>query len=84
MSSVKELISHLQRNFKEDDVIAYSIFQVDDINQYNLHKDYFTQEEKKQIISNMHYGQDCNDGLSWSTMETFIDDMINERQNKEN
>lgn len=69
MPKVQDLIQHLQKDFNPDDVIAYHIWSIDDIEGEDL-----SDVEKGEIIEEFDRHCDSQYGLTWDGLFNHIDD----------
>ncbi len=92
MPVVKDLKNHLDTYFKDDDVIAYQIWQVDDV--LSLEEDYeegewnwggggeeeiakkITKEIAEEVLEAVHDHQDAELGISWESLKCALDDIL--------
>jgi len=74
MTTVKDLMDHLQKNFKSEDVLAVAIWQTDDVmaraKERNME---ITKEQAEEIISRIDRRQDANLGINWDTIDAYLD-----------
>jgi Co/Zn/Cd efflux system component len=78
MPSIKEAIEHLQSH-NLDDIVAYSIWQVEDV-QRQAKEDavVISEEEAKEVLERIHRHMDAAVGISWTTISCYLDDMVAE------
>ena len=75
MSTVRELKEHLE-SFKDDDVIAFDIWQVEDVEGLCLELGIdLSLEQMQDVIWCMDSNKDANDGLNWDLMEHYIQEV---------
>lgn len=82
--TVKELIKHLE-GYNQDDIIAYDLWQVDDVtHEGNHHDDYpeVTQEQAEEVLRRMVYHKDCNVGLNWGVLNYHLSEVLEETATK--
>ncbi len=76
MTTVKELVEHLQDAYKPEDVIAAAIWQVDDVLGQAKEKGIeITREQAEGIIDRIDRRQDASLGISWDTLDAYLDDL---------
>lgn len=90
MPTVRELKRHLRTYLKDDDVIAWDIWTVSDVEEevgrLNDKRDddepevILTQGEMKGIIEDMHRYKDCEYGLTWDGIIGGIDEAIRRKE----
>ena len=75
MSTVASLIEHLQ-GYKPDEHIAAPIWCEEDVlgRAKELGKE-LTREQAQEILDEMERKQDCELGISWDTLDCFINEM---------
>jgi len=71
MPTIKEVISHLKKNYKLNDVIAISIWSVDDILECADRK--ITKKQAEDILNIVNDNQDAELGINWDTLKEAID-----------
>ncbi len=79
MPTILELKQHLEDHFHNDDVVAYDIWQVEDV-QGHIGDDTdraLTQEQCESVLESMTRRQDANIGLNWEVMDVHIDMELN-------
>jgi len=81
--TVKELIKHLL-DYNPDDIIAYDLWQVDDVRQTGNHyaESEVTQEQAEEVLRRMDYHKDCNVGLNWDVMNHHLSEVLEETTTK--
>ncbi len=67
----KELIEHL-KTFDQDALIAYDIWQVEDVKHQAPH---LTEEQCEDVINGMEHRKDACIGLNWDVMDGHIWDI---------
>jgi len=79
--TVKELKQDL-KVYKDDMPIASILWVPDDVLFYaeNDMETKITKEEAEEVIRNIHHHADCEMGISWTTIECGIDDMLYNRK----
>lgn len=76
MTTVTELITHLQRYYQPDDTIAAPIWQVDDvICRANEIGKCVTHEDAENIIEAMEHQHDACLGITWDTIDCHLLEM---------
>lgn len=70
---VSQLKEQLARDFKDDDEIAYTIWNREDVKSraQQLGPD-ITDETADAILERMHLKQDCCIGLTWDTIDFYL------------
>lgn len=86
MPTVRDLKEHLAKYMEDDDVIAWDIWCVSDVeDEVDRRNEYLeegespielTQEEMNGILEFMHNHKDCEYGLTWNHICFGIDDAI--------
>jgi len=76
MTTVKDLIEHLQKSFEPDDLLAVAVWQVNDVltraKERNMK---ITTEQAEGIIRQIDRRQDATLGISWDTIDCYLDDL---------
>ena len=81
MPTVKEFIEYLNTLYKSDDTIAVHLWQVDDAIGFAKERgEELTQDEAEEVIERMHRKCDSELGLTWTTLEFWVDEIISERE----
>lgn len=75
----KELIKHLETFEDQDALIAYDIWQIEDVQTQAPH---LTEEQCADVINEMEHRKDACIGLSWDVMDVYIWRV--EEENKQN
>jgi hypothetical protein len=79
------LIEQLQKHWKPDDHVAAALWSVEDVfdQAENNHEPSvkLTREQAEEIIDHVDRKQDASLGITWDTLDAYIDDY--ERINKE-
>lgn len=93
MPTVRDLKNHIDKYMHDDDVIAWDIWCVhdveDELDRMNEDRDndepeiILTHEEKKDIIENMHQYKNCAYGLTWGNIIDGINDIVRRRRRSE-
>lgn len=76
--TVKKLIKHLE-TYNPEDVIAYDLWQVDDVrHEGNHHAEYpeVTQEQAEEVLRRMSQHKDCTVGLNWEVLNHHLDQVM--------
>ena len=85
MPKVKDLIKHLGDTFKEEDTIAYDIWQAEDILvRAKENHEKLTNEEVEKVLDRMDSQRDSTIGLSWDVVDLAIAAVVDERPVKYN
>ncbi len=72
MPTVKELKKHLE-SFGDDTVIAYDIWQVEDVKSRQEVMDAnLTEKECEDVLEEMYHRFDANYGMCWDVMDVYI------------
>jgi uncharacterized protein HemY len=78
MPSIKEVIEHLQ-GYNPDDVVAYDIWQVEDVMQQAKEDGVVISEENaKEVLERIDRHKDAEVGISWAVISSVLDDMVEE------
>jgi len=73
--TVKEVIEHLKK-YPEDLHVAVAIWQEDDVIEFAKENDIkVTRKQAQDIIDRMDRKQDCTMGITWTTIECYLDDL---------
>ena len=74
MPTVKETIEHLQQYYKSEDVIAYDLWQVDDVKAkaHEMRKR-VTKKQAQEMLEEIHHHADATIGITWDTIENEIE-----------
>ena len=84
MPTVKDTIDRLQRSYKPDEHIAVAIWcESDVIDRAEKLGTVVTQEEAQDILDTIDRKQDCSVGVSWDTLDAFIDECIANRSEED-
>ena len=84
----EEVIRHLQQNYQSDDELAYMLYCRTDVAIYlTTEKKRFlgvvlTDAEKDEVLVIMHKHQDCENGMTWTSMSVAIEQVLEERSTK--
>ena len=74
MTTVKDLVAHLQRHFDPDDYIAAAIWQRDDVlAQAEGRGITITDDQADDIIERMDAKHDASIGISWDVIDVYLD-----------
>ncbi|MDD5510813.1 MAG: hypothetical protein PHI12_08385 [Dehalococcoidales bacterium] len=80
MPSVKELKEHL-KGYNDEDIIAYDIWQVEDILQKADEDGYIcTKEQAEAILEDVDRHRDANYGICWDTLLCYIQDVCKRKE----
>ena len=81
MPTVKEYIKQLNAIYEPDDTIAVHLWGTDDaIGFASERNQILTQKEAEEVIENMHRKCDSELGLTWVTLEFWVDEIISNRK----
>jgi len=84
MTVVKDVIADLRVNYKPYDVIAVAIWTVDDVKARAKERGIdITDEEAELIISAIDREQSAELGISWDTIDAFLDIRLPEHRSGE-
>jgi len=93
MPTIRDLKNHIDKYMHDDEVIAWDIWCVhdveDELDRMNENRDdddpeiILTQEEKEDIIEDMHRYKDCSHGLTWDNIIDGINDIVRRKQRKQ-
>ncbi len=76
--TVEELIRHLRNNYQHDDVIAYSLWSVDDIlDRARSIRIPISIGQAKEVLMSVNRHKDAAIGISWDTIDAEIDPVVN-------
>ena len=76
MTTVKKLVEHLQKAFKPEDVLAVAIWQADDvISRAREQNKTISKEQAEEIIDRIDRKQDASLGITWDTIDCYVDDL---------
>ena len=76
MTTAKEVIEHLKRTYTDDAVLAVAIWQVDDVIERAKEREIeISTEQAEEIIHRIDRKQDATLGISWDTIDFYIDDL---------
>lgn len=72
--TVEELIDYLRRNYSPSDVVAFSLWGVDDVHSLarELGLGDVSQEDARGILLSFQHCADCSIGLNWHGLEAEI------------
>jgi hypothetical protein len=74
MPEVKEVIEHL-KSYKPNEHIAYTIWREEDVlGRAKELKVKISKAEARDILDTIHSKQDCELGISWTTLDVYIQD----------
>lgn len=74
MTTVRDLIAHLQRNYRPDDHIATTIWQVDDVRCQARERGFAISEERAaEILERIDSNHDACLGITWETIHYWLD-----------
>jgi len=77
MTTVKELIEHLQNSYKLEDVVAVAIWTRDDVLKRAKERGLtISPEEADEIIDRIDRRQEATLGITWDTIDAYIDDYL--------
>ena len=79
MSQVKDLIEHLQKDFKPDDFVAYSLWNIDDVEEIYKEsgsKKKLTEEQKIDVLEKTQHYFDAGIGINWDVIRFHLDDVL--------
>ena len=75
MSTVREVIKHLKKYNKLDDIIVAHIWTVEDVMEQAKNDDItITEDEAGVILEQMEDDLDSNDGITWETISFRLQD----------
>jgi len=74
MTTVRDLIAHLERHFQPDDTIAAAIWQVDDVCYRAQKRGMFISDERAaEILERIDANHDACLGVTWETIDHWLD-----------
>jgi len=81
MVLVKDAIKHLKQ-YKLTDHVAVAIWQAEDVMEHakNGRDMDVTKEEAEEIIDQMDRNQDCEYGITWQTIDNYLDELEEKRE----
>ena len=78
MTTVKEAIEHLQRYLKPTDHVAVAIWSEEDVlERAKERRIKITKKQAQTILDRIDRKQDCTIGITWDTIDCYIDDEVN-------
>jgi len=78
---VKDLIKHLQKDYKPDDVIAYDIWTMDDVLIASKDIDIdLTDEEMIKVLNRANHNKDAQIGINWDVLTCYIREVESKRR----
>lgn len=76
MTTVKDYIEHMKNSYKPEDIVAVAIWQVDDVlGQAKETGIKITRKQAEEIIERIDRRQDASLGISWDTIDAYLDDL---------
>lgn len=76
MSTVREVIEHLQKYYDEEEHIAVAIWSVDDVLcRAKERKIKISEEQAQEIIDRIDRQQTATLGITWDTIDCYLDDL---------
>jgi hypothetical protein len=76
---ISKLIEHLQQNYKPDDVVAYSLWSVDDVKFHNDADDpEVTTEQAEEVLERMVRYHDYTIGMNWDVLDYHLSEVVRE------
>lgn len=76
VGTVKELILHLQKNYKPNEHVAAAIWAVDDVmERAKERKLSVTKHQAEEIIDTIEHRQDATIGITWITIDCYLDEL---------
>lgn len=74
MTTVRDLIAHLERHYHPDDTIAAAIWQVDDVRcQAHDRGMSISDERAAEILERIDAHHDACLGITWETIDHWLD-----------
>ena len=83
MPRVSDVVAKLNSEYQPDEHIAVAIWCEDDVirRARERHKT-ITREEAQEILDTIDHKQDCSMGISWDTLDAYIDDLERKKEGK--
>lgn len=79
MPTVEEAIEILRRNGSQH--VAVAIWCEDDVLERAEERGMtITREQAQAVLNNMDYKQDCEMGISWATIDYYLDEVARETE----
>lgn len=81
----KDLVIHLVENYNPDDELAYVLYSRDDVGLYLLSEKHrfvgvaLTDVEADEVLQRMVRHHDCENGMTWLSMDAAIEQVLEER-----
>lgn len=77
MATVKELKEFLNRNYKDSDVIAYHLWEVDDVMMRGKDRDIeIDKETAARILEAVNRNKDASVGINWDVIDYHTDEEL--------
>lgn len=79
--NVQELITHLQTNYKPDQVIAYDIWSINDIDCLiadNGYNEQLPENLKETVLLMTQQSKDAEQGINWTVLDCHLQDVYEE------
>lgn len=79
MTTIKELKKHIERNYKDEDHVAFAIWSLDDVlvraeeNEVKI-----SEEQAKKILDTLNDHQDCTQGITWDSIDNALNELEEE------
>lgn len=74
MTTVRDLIAHLERNYRPNDRIATAIWQVDDVREQATQRGLaISHERAAEILERIDSNHDACLGITWETIDFWLD-----------
>ena len=81
MPTVAEARKRLDWCGGDDAIVCISIWSVEDVIQRAKERDMtITKEQAEGVLNNMDNKQDCSMGVSWDTMDCYLDEIVSETE----
>ena len=82
MATVKEHIEQLKKWYKDDDILAVAIWAAEDVRSRAEDLEIkLTDEQVDDVLSYVHYKQDATLGITWDTLDWWIEVVSQEAVN---
>jgi len=76
LTTVKDHIEHMKNSYKPEDIVAVAIWQVDDVlGQAKETGIKIIRKQAEEIIERIDRRQDASLGISWDTIDAYLDDL---------
>ena len=78
MPQVRELIEYLQTHHKPDEILAWSLWNLEDVHHVATESDKtLSDTQATEILEIIHVSQDAEGGLNWGFIEFTMNNYLN-------